>query len=76
MVNQTHTNTSVSSDLGSPNASAKNIVSDTQISYRNQIDEVIGSLANAYENKRARQVVEWESLLRRNLSDPTRITFL
>jgi len=24
-------------------------------------DEIIGSLANAYENKRARQVFEWES---------------
>ena len=28
-------------------------------------DEIISSLANAYENKRARQVYEWE-LLRRN----------
>lgn len=31
----------------------------------NPSDEIISSLANAYENKRARQVYEWE-LLRRN----------
>ena len=28
----------------------------------NTDDNVIGSLANSYENKRARQVSEWESL--------------
>ena len=28
----------------------------------NTDDDVIGSLANSYENKRARQVSEWESL--------------
>ena len=29
-------------------------------------DELIGSLANAYENKRARQVTEWERLRTQN----------
>lgn len=29
-------------------------------------DELIVSLADSYENKRARQVVEWERLQRRN----------
>jgi len=28
----------------------------------NADDDVIGSLANSYENKRARQVSEWETL--------------
>lgn len=30
-------------------------------------DDLIGSLADAYENKRARQVVEWEKLRRQNV---------
>ncbi|MDQ6787964.1 MAG: hypothetical protein M3033_14255 [Acidobacteriota bacterium] len=30
-------------------------------------DDLIGSLADAYENKRARQVVEWERLRRQNV---------
>ena len=29
-------------------------------------DELIGSLANAYENKRARQVTEWERMRMQN----------
>jgi hypothetical protein len=33
------------------------------------IDDVIGSLANAYENERARQVVEWERLWRQAVYD-------
>lgn len=32
-----------------------------------QTDDLIGSLADAYENKRARQVVEWERLRRQNV---------
>lgn len=30
-------------------------------------DDLIGSLADAYENKRARAVVEWEKTRRRNV---------
>jgi len=30
-------------------------------------DDLIGSLADAYENRRARQVVEWEKLRRQNV---------
>ena len=30
-------------------------------------DEILIMLADAYENKRARQIVEWEDLRRRNL---------
>lgn len=30
-------------------------------------DEVIGLLADAYENKRARQVFEWEKVRRQNV---------
>lgn len=29
-------------------------------------DDLIGTLADAYENKRARQVVEWERMRRQN----------
>jgi hypothetical protein len=32
-----------------------------------QGDDLIGSLADAYENQRARQVVEWEKLRRQNV---------
>jgi hypothetical protein len=31
-------------------------------------DEVIRSLSDAYENQRARQVFEWETIRRRNFS--------
>jgi hypothetical protein len=31
------------------------------------VDDVIVSLANAHENRRARQVTEWERLLRQNM---------
>jgi hypothetical protein len=33
------------------------------------IDAVISALGNAYENKRARQVVEWEKQWRQNVFD-------
>jgi len=32
-----------------------------------QTDDLIGTLADAYENKRARQVVEWEKTRRQNV---------
>lgn len=32
-----------------------------------QTDDLIGSLADAYENKRARQVIEWEKMRRQNV---------
>ncbi|CAN5213122.1 hypothetical protein BH20ACI2_BH20ACI2_03870 [soil metagenome] len=68
MVNPAYRNSSVNSDelTSLPASTAKNQSSDTFPSQRAnnknypQIDEVIGALANAYENKRARQVVEWE----------------
>jgi hypothetical protein len=41
---------------------------DNHLSRRSQIDDLIGSLANEYENRRARQVSEWENLLRQNLT--------
>lgn len=30
-------------------------------------DELIGSLADAYENRRAQQVIEWERVRRQNI---------
>jgi len=39
-------------------------ISKTKENYSN--DDLIVSLADAYENKRARQVVEWEKIRRQN----------
>ncbi len=39
-------------------------ISNQQKDNFQQSDDLIGSLADAYENKRARQVVEWERLRR------------
>ncbi len=68
MVNPVLRNSSVKSDELTPlqASTAQRQNSDTfpsQLANNKnypQIDEVIGALANAYENKRARQVVEWE----------------
>ena len=46
-------------------AAAINFISDTFYSKRSQprsIDELIVALANAHENRRARQVTEWEKM--------------
>jgi hypothetical protein len=73
MVNPTHRNTTGATSRNA--AAALDRSSDTLSSPRisiinsSTIDDVIGSLANAYENKRARQVVEWERLWRQKLSD-------
>ena len=45
-----------------PLASSKNQSRDTFFS-----DDLIATLSNAYENRRARQVVEWERLYRQNV---------
>jgi hypothetical protein len=45
-----------------PNASSKNQLRDSFLN-----DDLIASLSNAYENRRARQVVEWERLYRQNV---------
>lgn len=39
----------------------------TLISKENSNDDLINSLSNAYENKRARQVFEWEKTRRQNI---------
>ena len=72
MVNPTHRNTTGVTPRNA--ATAIERTADTLSSSRNnnttsQIDDVIGSLANAYENKRARQVNEWERLWRQDLSE-------
>lgn len=70
MVDQIHRNASLDRESKSPiSAAALDLSPDKNSLRRSQIDEVIGSLANAYENKRARQVSEWERLWRQNLSD-------
>ena len=77
MVNTAHRNSSASSDRSTSQSGSTEInpSPDTPLSQRpkytnfSQIDDVIGSLANAYENKRARQVVEWERLWRQKFYD-------
>lgn len=42
--------------------SRQNTIKDSSLA-----EEVIGSLSDAYENQRARQVTEWERLLKQNM---------
>ena len=61
-------------ELTSQDAAAINYISDTLASNRKYIknpprfDELIVSLTNAHENRRARQVSEWERLGGQSLS--------
>ena len=54
-------------------AAAINYISDTLSSARSQskdnprFDDLIVSLTNAHENRRARQVTEWERMRRQNI---------
>ena len=75
MVNQTNTN--VASEINKLNEKETSAVLDyisTLLTKRiskskeNNIlnDDLIVSLSDAYENKRARQVIEWESVRRQN----------
>ena len=71
MVNPTHRNTAgvstrnAAAAIDNPDTFSSQRLNNSKSSY---VDEVIGSLANAYENKRARQVSEWERLWRQSLS--------
>jgi hypothetical protein len=60
MVKQTSTNTARNFDKPITPRSDHASASQSQQSFRNSSDDIIMSLANAYENKRARQVTEWE----------------
>lgn len=74
MVNQT--NTKVASEINKLNEKETSAVLDyisslitKRISKSKEStlnDDLIVSLSNAYENQRARQVVEWESVRRQN----------
>jgi hypothetical protein len=56
-----HTSATTARDIDNPSIRTDQAsVSKTTHQIRPQADEVILSLANAYENKRARQVTEWE----------------
>ena len=67
MVNRITTDTGRNSDTAprttrnfiNPNTSRNN--------ERPPVDDVIASLANAHENRRARQVTEWERMFRQNV---------
>lgn len=39
---------------------------DTRSNNKIKLDDLIGSLSDAYENKRARQVFEWEMIQRKS----------
>lgn len=76
MASRSHTQTSFQDDKVSQNYPAIDAGTDGPVSTRHSIEDVIVSLANAYENKRARQVVEWETLFRKGPSDqPGRVFF-
>ena len=66
MVNRLNQNADRNRDkLTRQDAAAINYISDNLTSSRSQpkhIDDLILSLANAHENRRARQVTEWEKM--------------
>lgn len=57
-------------ELTRQDAAAINYISETLSSKRSQpksIDDLIVALANAHENRRARQVTEWEQMRTYNI---------
>jgi len=65
MVNRINDNPGRTRDKLTQQDVAINYISETFSSKRSQpkyIDDLIVSLANAHENRRARQVTEWESI--------------
>lgn len=62
MVNRKNTNVARDARRINENETSTQLLSTRQSSQRERTktDDLIGSLANAYENKRARQVSEWE----------------
>lgn len=56
-----HTSATTARDIDKPATRSDHVSASQSLqSNRFSADEVILSLANAYENKRARQVIEWE----------------
>ena len=66
MVNRLNQNADRNRDkLTRQDAAAINYISEPLSTYRSQpkyIDDLILTLANAHENRRARQVTEWEKM--------------
>lgn len=60
MVKETNTNTNRNIELERPPFGTYNASRGESNLTKKNIDDLIVSLANAHENKRARQVVEWE----------------
>jgi len=60
MVKPTSTTTARNIDKSLVPSSERASALQTQQSLRHPADDIILSLSNAYENKRARQVTEWE----------------
>lgn len=66
------TNNNIAERSKNENPAVLNFISEPRHPYLSKSieitpnDEIIGSLSDAYENKRARQVFEWERVRRQN----------
>lgn len=67
MVNQNETNTVRPNNLTNKDNFSAEHFSSTKSQINLSPDELIVSLANSHENKRAGQVTEWESLRTKNV---------
>ena len=69
MVNQTKHNQkhNETKSLTPPNEGFSQLLSNRKSKDNFSNDDLVGSLAEAYENKRAQQVAEWDRLGRQNL---------
>jgi hypothetical protein len=69
MVNRKNTSVARDADKLHEHDNSPQLLSASRSSQRdrNQNDDLIGSLANAYENQRARQVQEWERVAFQNI---------
>ena len=67
MVNQNETNTARPNNLNNKDNFSAEHFSTARSQIHLSPDELIVSLANSHENKRARQVTEWESLRVKNV---------
>lgn len=66
MVNQIDSIRDFAHDKSQQQLSDTHFSDKSRINYRSRFDELIVSLANTHENRRARQVTEWERMRRQN----------
>jgi len=65
---KTDTRTRQNTDTAINYITASRTSGKSRPNHKSRFDELIVSLANAHENRRARQVTEWEKMLQQNLS--------